>query len=466
MNPEFKRNIWQELSLQRLIAMPAILLAIFFIVYLKSDQIAFSIPNAALNLLLILLVVWGSGLASDAIFQEMRERTWDAQRMTPLGPWSMTWGKIFGSTIFVWYGAFWCLVAIGIAFLSRNSDIGNVDIGKVYPNLFYTLCHYLLIGVFTQAFGLFTALLFQRISPLSSRARVVLIQFFAIAVGLIFFVIIQDASFEVFKVYSWYSLKVDYKYFSLFSLVFFCLSLFFGIYRLLRNELQMQSLPWAWPLFLILWIFYLEGFAYTQSTEIPRDYLHMVWIGIAYGIAIKGSFLAAFFSPKNIVQYFRWTKYIKQGRAIPAFSLTPPWIFSGIIALVLLFIFIYSLSRPNFPEPKVVPVFIGFAVTLFFFLLRDIGILYYITFDFHAKRAHLATIVYLVVLYTLVPILLSFTAVPQYLYPALAPWAWFSSESAVTITQILFISSLVLLQAIIAWGLVMTRWRTAARQLT
>ncbi len=479
MNPEFKRNLWQVFTAQRLIAMPAFLLAIFFIVYLQNDQIGLSVPHAALNIIFLLLVVWGSGLSADAIFQELREHTWDSQRMTPLGPWSMTWGKIFGSTIFVWYGAFWCLVAIGITGLFANEGIQ-------YSNLSYDIVYYLLIGIFAQTFGLFTSLLFQRISPLNSRARVVLIQLFTIAVAYAVFLMGRQALAELFKIHTWYGLNLDYQTFAIGSLILFCLCLFFGIYRLLRNELQMRSLPWAWPLFVLIWIFYVGGFvyfvtgqeipqsnltvtwfgtSYPAKLNIPQSYLTMVWLGTAYFIALQGSIYAAFFTPKNIVHYFRLVKYIKECRIIPAFSLTPPWIFSTILSLILLLILLFKWQHFDFPDPKVIFIFMGFFISLFFFLLRDIGILYYITFNFHAKRAHLAAIVYLIALYTLIPILLSYTDLPDYWYPALAPWAWFKESVPVTTGQIAFISSLILIQDLIAWGLVFTRWRMEAKQL-
>lgn len=456
MNPEFKRNLWQELSVQRLIAMPVILLAIFWVTYLQSKQMDSLIP-VAFNLLLLLLLVWGSGLAADAIFQEIREHTWDAQRMTPLGPWSMTWGKIFGSTIFVWYGAFWCLIAILVGAYSKSELTAS--------NLLIELSCYLLIGIFAQSFGLFTALLFQRISPLSSRARVVLIQLFAIGVGGSLFIFGAEPFIKLIKLDFWYGLDIDPRKFAIGSLLFFCVSLFFGIYRLLRNELQIRSLPWAWPLFLMLWILYVVGFFYSSAAPFPGLYLHMIWFGLAFGIAVVSTFLAAFFTPKNIVHYYRLIQYIKERRILIALSITPPWIFSLGIAFILLLAYLFALNRPDFSDPSIVSMFNGFSISLFFFLLRDIGILYYITFNFQAKRAHLASIVYLLVLYTLVPMLLSLTGFSYYLIPIFAPWAWFLEPEIVTNGQILFISFLLLIEVLIAWGLALSRWRAATKQL-
>jgi ABC-type Na+ efflux pump permease subunit len=157
-NPEFKRNLWQELTRERLIAMPIILASIFWISYLQSGTSAIisvqsgssAIISTAQFIMMLLLVVWGSGLAADAIFVEIRDHTWEAQRMTPLGPFKMTWGKLLGSTIFVWYGALICVIAI----LASNNYMGQI----ANPTFWFELFYYLFTGILVQALALFTAI--------------------------------------------------------------------------------------------------------------------------------------------------------------------------------------------------------------------------------------------------------------------------------------------------------------------
>ena len=45
----------------------------------------------------------GTGLVT-RVMEEARDRTWDAQRMSAIGPWAMTWGKLLGAPAFAWYG--------------------------------------------------------------------------------------------------------------------------------------------------------------------------------------------------------------------------------------------------------------------------------------------------------------------------------------------------------------------------
>ena len=111
INPEFRRNLWLELTPYRLVGMPMILGALLFLAYLLDGrQYSAGVARTALILFSLLAFLWGTRLASEALITEIREHTWDSQRMSVIGPWSMTWGKLLGSTIYPWYGALICLL--------------------------------------------------------------------------------------------------------------------------------------------------------------------------------------------------------------------------------------------------------------------------------------------------------------------------------------------------------------------
>ncbi len=86
LNPEFRRYIWLEISPQRLIAMPAILGAIFLLLWVSGgDEIA--LRHWSLGIYLLLVLLWGPRLAASSVVSEIRARTWDWQRMSAIGPW-------------------------------------------------------------------------------------------------------------------------------------------------------------------------------------------------------------------------------------------------------------------------------------------------------------------------------------------------------------------------------------------
>lgn len=466
MNPEFQRNLWLEFSTQRLIAMPVILFATFCVVYLLGD--VENVKHVALIALVLLLVVWGAGLASDAIFQEIEGRTWDTQRMTPLGPWRMAWGKLLGSTLYVWYGAFWCVVTIfAVTFNATQS------------NTLLKTGYYLLTGVSTQAFALFFALLIQRISPLRSRFKIVLIQIASVIISLTFFYAGYSFLPSMVEKISWYYFNFDPVMFVISWQLFFTGCLILGIYRLIRTELQIKTFPWVWPLFVIILCIYLIGFVTTKPA--PDFNKTAFYSSVAYFVFLPMTFIAAFFTPKSVVYLKRTLMALKMSQGRRLLSLTPVWIIGLFITLILGLTTLYLLPSAPFEKLpysgsalQIKYAFTGLIISLFWFLLRDIGILYLMTLYPRAKRAHLATVVYLAFLYTILPMLLSLSSIfPHFLLYAFAPWVWFSSldywtwdVSFVTnFTKILEITSLVLIQAILAWIAVLMRWRSSQQQL-
>ena len=102
MNPELQRNVWLELSPTRLAVMPMVIGLIVTVASLGSGLRA--VGETASFLFITIAVVWGGFKAARTVTDEVRDRTWDAQRMSGLSPWAMTFGKLVGATIYCWYG--------------------------------------------------------------------------------------------------------------------------------------------------------------------------------------------------------------------------------------------------------------------------------------------------------------------------------------------------------------------------
>ena len=112
MNAEFRRNLWLELSTHRLVALPVALALVLALVHAMSDDPWDSVAATSAWIAAGFLGVWGVRSAAESVADEMRARTWDAQRMSALGPWEMTWGKLVGSASFAWYGGLLSLVVL------------------------------------------------------------------------------------------------------------------------------------------------------------------------------------------------------------------------------------------------------------------------------------------------------------------------------------------------------------------
>ncbi|MDE1940399.1 MAG: hypothetical protein KGI68_15360, partial [Alphaproteobacteria bacterium] len=178
MNAEFQRNLWLELTARRMFVMTVVLALIFFAAALTDGTVS-GPGSVARWLYYAIVVIWGTRNAALGVVGEIRDRTWDGQRLSSLGADTMALGKLFGSTSYNWFGGAICLIVILADLLgTRGPFVALID-----------LVYYLAIGVIGQAAALLASLLAARRRQLHSRFDVFVYQavgiFAAVAVYLV-----------------------------------------------------------------------------------------------------------------------------------------------------------------------------------------------------------------------------------------------------------------------------------------
>ena len=246
INPEFQRNIWLEFTYHRLVAAPLLSAAIYFLIYLLADPRFWEVAHGvALAVVILLTLLWGVRLSSEAVSSEIKDQTWDGQRMSAIGPWDLTWGKLLGSTLFTWY-----VVGVSlIIFFISGLILGQGDI------LLQTLA-LVLAGLFAQAVALFLSLSAIRKDRNLSRTLSAVTYVAVIVLG----GLILAAAFRNADGIGWYGQQYD-------PLVFMCAALavwlvwaYIGVYRYMRAELQHRNGPWVWVAFVIFAAVFVAGF--------------------------------------------------------------------------------------------------------------------------------------------------------------------------------------------------------------
>ena len=410
MNPEFRRNVLLELTLHRLVAMPLILLLLYGAAGLIDD--GDSVSSIAGFVMLMLLVAWGSRLAADAVLGEVAGRTWDSQRMSAQGPWSMSWAKLLGSTIFVWYGA-----ALSIPALLLGQDASLFDLLRL-----------LLVGLFAQVLALFASLVIQRLRPERLRFHVTQAQL----VGLVgVFLLWNLLDWNYTDIVNWYGLTFGTSEFGFATGLAFAAWCCFGIYRLMRAELQFRCWPVGWTAFTLFCAVYIGGFVsgryVGELVDVPGGGIalrllmaHMVITGLTW--------IAAFAEPKGFVRLRRWRDAARSGSARDILRVLPSWspgLLMALVTGVLILVFSsFTEGRYHYAVDEYLSAAAGsagaFSTALFLFLLRDIGIIHFLTMDGRARRALLSALVYFAVLYAILPVML-FALDLEDAIPALVP---------------------------------------------
>ena len=105
MNPELRRNLWLQFSPGRLLLAPICLGLVLVSVWIVAFHVYNVVALLSEATYYLLAVLWGTRRAGDLMAEEVAQRTWDAQRMSALGAWQMTWGKLVGGTSYVWYAS-------------------------------------------------------------------------------------------------------------------------------------------------------------------------------------------------------------------------------------------------------------------------------------------------------------------------------------------------------------------------
>ncbi|MCZ6845117.1 MAG: hypothetical protein O7F69_04380, partial [Alphaproteobacteria bacterium] len=416
MNPELRRNLWLELSTHRLIAMPVVGGAGGLLcqcvesggsLTLGDAEAASSVADAALVAYGLIVVLWGGRLAAGAVVEEIRDRTWDDQKLTAIGPWAMTVGKLFGSTVYTWYGG---LIALAVFALARSGH-------ESLESIMTSAVTYLAVGVLCQAAGLLFSLLSVHGHAVGRRLNVTFFQLAGLgAVVLVYGVVgvFDEGLFE-----RWHGVHVTLAIFAVNSTVAFALWAVLGVYRVMRAELQLAGRPWAWPLFCFFLGLYIVGLPDTwgragQDTTVVRMAVFAV-------VIFALNYVGILFQSKDVVGFRRMLGALRAADSGAALENLPLWMITYGLALASALAVAIAIAQTADVGRDIQLTFVAAAVL---FLTRDIALLLSLHLGRVSRRANLAAVVYWLVLYGLVPMLLKVfdgdAALPVFLP---VPWA-------------------------------------------
>jgi len=417
-NPEFMRNVWLELTSHRLVGMPAVLGALFFFAHMIGNAAA--VASTAFGAYLALTVLWGARLASEAVVGEVRDRTWDIQRLSSIGPWPMTWGKLLGSTIYPWYGALMCLL--------------------VYA-LMHELGLLLGLGLLAQAVALLSSL--QGIRKNLTQGRSASAAY--LVLGLIAAAVVWRLASPQHLGVHWYGRDYVPANFVLASLYVFLAWSVIAIYRQLRGELQLRTTPLVWMAFVLFLAWYLSGFV-----TLPGGASRVTTVRLfgAYSLVLASTYLMAFIERKDGIAFRRLFYYMDRRSWWRVLEEMPCWFVSLVMVAVFgLILALRDYSDFSFGAHRINPDV--YLLATFLFLLRDLALILYFNLGRKPGRADAAALLYLALLYVLIPGILSRLGLDMAV-AALLPWK--AGHGSVTIVA-------ALAQAAAMMALLVGRWR-------
>jgi hypothetical protein len=406
MNAEFTRNLWLELTTHRLIAAPVLLLLLFALIsafndYSPGPQVA----TAALVVFSALTALWGPHLATESVLEEVRAHTWDTQKLSALEPWSMTWGKLAGATIFTWYAGAICLAVYAFA---------AVDLGPVVQ--LQSIVATVSGAVLVQSAGFASALVMvHRGAVLKLRGGwLTLILVFAFL-----FIGLPIASADTARSVTWYGHAFRALGFAAATLAWLALSSTLWCWRVMCAELQVRTLPWALPAFIATATAYLAGFAPANGPWVPDS----LRAGLALtAVAVVLTYLAAALEPKDAIAVQRLRLAWSAGAWRRVAEETPSWVLALVAATIGAAWSVLGGLRDGLDAGHDE----RYTVAAVAMLARDLALLHAFAFAAVPRRVEATTLLYLVVADGLLPALLGLLGAEWLAYAIfpipLGPW--------------------------------------------
>jgi len=338
MNPELQRNLWLEASPFRLALIAGLLLLVFAAGSVAPSRLM-TTSGAALGLYWFFAVLWGTRSAALSVVAEIRERTWDSQKLSAIGPWTMVWGKLFGATAANWFGALVCLPFI-LGPVWRDDGAGAA---LLYGVILLSL------GVFAQAVALLSSLVLIHRQTGNWRLDTFLCQVAGIGAAFAFYslrssiIALDSSSFAVgersdMAMLTWWGHAFTLGSFYLVSLLLFLGWALIGCWRAMRSELRFANGPYVWLSYLAYVAIYSAGFesmigAKLQGRfDMPRGSIPLALAGISLMATAYGM---AFLEPKDPVR-LRWlADQVRSGRWYSAFLAVECWMLSYAATLMI-----------------------------------------------------------------------------------------------------------------------------------
>lgn len=391
MNPEFQRNLWLEAAPRRaawaLIAVALIYGAVLLAVRAQPGHGPPALAMAGLLVFIVCAVIWASRAAGAAVLTEIAQRTWDFQRLSALGPWQMTWGKLFGATSLAWLCGLTGLAAMIPAMAGGEAPFGPWD-----------LAFLLALALLCQALSFGAALIGVR----KARAEGQVARGGGVLWGLIIGIFLLssvagsvgfqrgaglDWMNQVLKgqgFIPWWGGYHPTEPFRALMLATFAAFALAGAWRLMRLELQLKNTPLVWPAFLGFLAVFVGGFPFRQG-GISASLL-------AAGLAVAlCAYAAAFAEPADRVHLRRFASGVKSGRLQQALSLAPSALTPLVFAVLLI---AAALAAGGL---RAAELWQGAALTAF--VARDLGVIAYFRLGPQPRRGDFAAVVALALLY-------------------------------------------------------------------
>ncbi|MDR2260745.1 MAG: hypothetical protein LBE06_07430 [Azoarcus sp.] len=379
-NPEFRRNCWLKLSPIRLALMPVVILLVIMAIK-AGDGGGQTIRMLACLGFLAMTALGGAKEASGALREEFSCGTWDSQRMSSLTPWQMVWGKLFGSTLYVWYGG---VILLGVAAFAAHGEGARIE------NIALTGVIFVEVALFLQCSAMLSTLCAWRMNRQTKQTMIgilVVFLFVFLMWGMICGIVVYDS--DKFETIAWRHQVWDLQDLrDLFALFLFLLIawVFIALWQVMRAEFLLRNHLGWWLAFYTFWLLWGAGFVEKNWFVFFLSAVLVVWVSI---------YLFLFSGRKDQMAWLRLLTAFRRRDIRLLQHLAPGWLISFAVLVVLCVCALFAAGKQEGA------LFVFFASGLSF-VVRDIVFILWINLV-AARRPDVTAVLYLLVAYCVLP---------------------------------------------------------------
>lgn len=367
ISPEFHRNLWLRFSPFSMISAPLLLCLVAFICIHSGGQNAAPdagygvLANVMLTIYFIVVIIAGNYEAGTALQDEVRNNTWDFQRMSSISAAKLAFGKLFGATAYHWY--FGLMALAFFAYGYENYQIqpyywryagGPAPPDPIVPDdsLLVVLIYVVLAGLMGHVLAFVSG--FYDMVTLAARGGtrgktpkgVNSFILGLICSGWVFSTIAMQAATHLQRgkmreTIDWLGNTYQTAWFVPLTLVFFLFWFLVGAYRLARAELMHNQTPVAWLGFTCTAVFWLTGFMHSGSElALKQDPGFFLPLMAGFILMAAITYCTMLNESHDTRRYGRFWNYLQTGQLRRMLENTPKWIVTAPVTLLLYVVFV------------------------------------------------------------------------------------------------------------------------------
>ncbi len=457
-NPEFIRNLWLVYSPRGLALRAMVVIAVYAGIYFFVSAIPDSRADISLyahplwielcGIAFAFFVILMGSKPGHSIAEELSGHTWDAQRMSSISPWSMTWGKVFGISVNVWFGALVCILCF--SYIARYQG---------YPDdlLVRHIAVWILAAFLAQTSSLIGSLLDLIAAPPAEEGESGTIGALFVTMPGIFAIALLWVNLPVDMTLNWFGNRFLAMDILILLAAGFAAWSLLGAHLLMRREFRYTHSPLAWLGFVAFVILFVVGLV--TGPRLPESTVETLALGVGNMLPFIAASVLVYAAALTDPADWRLARHLGRSIAGRDWSTLAHRIPRSVPTLIVLaIVMVWILAS----EPQLVVLakadWHGLAHDVvpagFFLVARDAGIFLYLAFSFTGDPTKLLGLLTVGLLSIVLPILAGLFAAP------LLPFLWPVSGDGAIVSLLSL-----LIQAGAIWALLAHRMLGVHRQV-